>query len=177
MNTSASQHPVRHLAILALGQEGMNPDDIVKQYGKLKGRAAIYSGTIDNTDRAIGRLVAKLEKLGELDNTIISYSSDNGSYRQDRCGKLRGKKGSHFEGGHRVPGIFYWKGRIPGGRVVDEPAGAIDLLPTVCGLLGIDKPEGVHLDGSDLTPLLTRTGAFAAFASHPSSHSSSQSQK
>ncbi|HJN11248.1 MAG TPA: sulfatase-like hydrolase/transferase [Pirellulaceae bacterium] len=136
------------------------PDEIVSDYGALNDQAAIYNGTIDNTDRAIGRLVAKLEKLGELDNTIISYSSDNGSYRQDRCGKLRGKKGSHFEGGHRVPGIFYWKGKIPGGRVEDEPAGAVDLLPTICGLLRIDKPEGVHLDGSDLTPLLTRTGAF-----------------
>ena len=136
------------------------PDEIVSHYGALNDQAAIYNGTIDNTDRAIGRLVARLEKLGELDSTIISYSSDNGSYRQDRCGKLRGKKGSHFEGGHRVPGIFYWKGKIPGGRVEDEPAGAVDLLPTICGLLDIDKPEGVHLDGSDLTPLLTRTGAF-----------------
>jgi hypothetical protein len=96
------------------------PDEIVSQYGALDDQAAIYSGTIDNTDRAIGRLVAKLEKLGELDNTIIIYFSDNGSYRQERNGELRGKKGSLFEGGHRVPGIIYWKGGIPGGRVEDE---------------------------------------------------------
>jgi len=136
------------------------PDEIVSRYGALNDQAAIYNGTIDNTDRAIGRLVAKLEQLGELDNTIIHYSSDNGSYRQDRCGKLRGKKGSHHEGGHRVPGIFYWRGKIPGGRIEKEPAGAVDLLPTICGLLGIDKPKDVFLDGSDLTPLLTRTGSF-----------------
>jgi arylsulfatase A len=136
------------------------PDEIVSQYGALDDQAAIYNGTIDNTDRAIGRLVAKLEKLGELDNTIIVYSSDNGSYRQERSGELRGKKGSQFEGGHRVPGIVYWKGGIPGGRVEDEPAGAVDLLPTLCGLIGIEKPGGVHLDGSDLAPLLTRSGKF-----------------
>ena len=136
------------------------PDEIVSRYGALNDQAAIYNGTIDNTDRAIGRLVAKLEQLGELDNTIIHYSSDNGSYRQERSGELRGKKGSHHEGGHRVPGIFYWKGKIPGGRVEKEPAGAVDLLPTICGLLGIDKPKDVFLDGSDLTPLLTRTGSF-----------------
>ena len=64
------------------------------------------------------------------------------------------------KGGHRVPGIFYWKGKIPGGRVEKEPAGAVDLLPTLCGLLGINKPRDVFLDGSDLTPLLTRTGRF-----------------
>ena len=136
------------------------PDEIVSQYGALDDQAAIYSGTIDNTDRAIGRLLAKLEKLGELDNTIIHYASDNGSYLQERNGALRGKKGSLFEGGHRVPGIFYWKDGIPGGRVEDEPAGAVDLLPTLCGLIGIDKPGGVHLDGSDLAPLLTGTGTF-----------------
>jgi YVTN family beta-propeller protein len=136
------------------------PDEIVSQYGALDDQAAIYNGTIDNTDRAIGRLVAKLEELGELDNTIIVYSSDNGSYRQERSGELRGKKGSQFEGGHRVPGIFYWKHGIPGGRVENEPAGAVDLLPTLCGLIAIGKPGDVHLDGSDLAPLLTRSGKF-----------------
>lgn len=136
------------------------PDEIVSQYGALDDQAAIYSGTIDNTDRAIGRLVAKLEKLGELENTIIIYSSDNGSYLQERSGELRGKKGALFEGGHRVPGIVYWKDGIPGGRVEDEPAGAVDLLPTLCGLIGIEKPAGLHLDGSDLAPLLTESGNF-----------------
>jgi arylsulfatase A len=139
------------------------PDEIVSLYGALNDQAAIYSGTIDNTDRAIGRLVARLEKLGELDNTIIVYSSDNGSYRQERSGELRGKKGSLFEGGHRVPGIIYWKDGIPGDRVEDEPAGAVDLLPTLCGLIGIDKPAGVHLDGSDLAPLLTQSGNFTRY--------------
>ena len=136
------------------------PDEIVSQYGGLDERQAVYSGTIDNTDRAIGRLVAKLEKIGELDNTIIIYASDNGSYLQERNGELRGKKGALFEGGHRVPGIFYWKGGIPGGRIENEPAGVVDLLPTLCGLIGIDKPKGVHLDGSDLSPLLTKSGEF-----------------
>ncbi|MEC8304759.1 MAG: sulfatase-like hydrolase/transferase [Planctomycetota bacterium] len=136
------------------------PEEIVSQYGGINQREAVYSGTIDNTDRAIGRLIAKLEKLGELGNTIIIYASDNGSYLQERNGELRDKKGSLFEGGHRVPGIFYWKDGIPGGRVEKEPAGVVDLLPTLCGLIGIDKPESVHLDGSDLAPLLTETGTF-----------------
>jgi arylsulfatase A len=68
---------------------------------------------------------------------------------------LRGIKGSNYDGGIRVPGIFCWPGTIAGGRVEHEPAGLVDLLPTVCGLLGIDKPQDVHLDGSDLSPLLT----------------------
>lgn len=136
------------------------PDEIVSVYGDLKDEAAIYSATIDNTDRAIGRLVAKLKETGRLDNTLIVYSSDNGSYRADRNGGLHGNKGSNFEGGLRSPGIFFWPDGIRGGRIERTPSGSVDLLPTICGLAGIDKPEGVHLDGADLSPLLTEKGAF-----------------
>ena len=131
------------------------PDDIVSHYGKLNDPAAIYSGTIDNTDRAIARLLEKLNQVDSPENTLIIYSSDNGSYRADRVGHLCGIKGSNYEGGIRVPGIFYWPGKIRKGHVVQEPAGQVDLLPTVCALLGIGTPNGVHLDGSDLSPLLT----------------------
>ncbi len=82
------------------------PDEIVSRYGKRNDPAAIYSGTIDNTDRAITRLLAKLEQIDSPENTLIVYSSDNGSYRADRVGNLRSKKGPNFEGGIRVPGIF-----------------------------------------------------------------------
>ncbi|MHC4323305.1 MAG: sulfatase family protein [Planctomycetota bacterium] len=130
------------------------PEKIVSQYGNPKDPAAVYSGTIDNTDRAIARLLKKLQEIDSPENTLIFYSSDNGSYRADRVGALRGKKGSNFEGGIRVPGIFYWPGTITKNHVEHEPAGLVDLLPTVCGLLNIDTTRGVHLDGSDLSPLL-----------------------
>lgn len=130
------------------------PDDTVSRYGKLNDRAAIYSGTIDNTDQAITRLLNKLEEVDVNKNTLIIYSSDNGSYRNDRTGGLRGRKGENWEGGIRVPGIFSWPGRIISSRALEEPAGLVDILPTVCGLLGINKPVGVHLDGSDLSTSL-----------------------
>jgi len=131
------------------------PNELVSPYGELNDPGAIYSGTIDNTDRAIRRLLEKLREVDTPENTLIVYSSDNGSYRADRVGHLRATKGSNYEGGIRVPGIFHWPGRITKGLVEDEPAGLVDLLPTICGLLEIDKPAGVHLDGSDLSPLLT----------------------
>ncbi len=136
------------------------PDDMVSQYGELGDPAATYSATIDNTDRAIARLVTKLKDLGEWDNTLIVYTSDHGSYRSERNGDLRGDKGSHFEGGLRTPGIFHWPKGIPGGRIVSEPAGAVDLMPTLCGLLRLPRPSGVHLDGADLASLLTTRGTF-----------------
>ncbi|MCB1224612.1 MAG: sulfatase-like hydrolase/transferase [Verrucomicrobiales bacterium] len=141
------------------------PEDIVSEYGKPKDQGAVYSATIDNEDRAVARLLAKLKQVAPVEDTLIVYASDNGSYRDDRVGHLRGKKGVNWEGGIRVPGIWHWPGHLPAGRVDDTPAGVIDTLPTVCGLLGIDKPQGVHLDGSDLSPLL-RSGDPASFTRH-----------
>ena len=130
------------------------PDKIVSIYGKLKDKAAIYSGTIDNTDRAIHRVVEKLKAMGVRENTLIIYASDNGSYRDDRVGNLRGKKGSNWDGGIRVPGIFSWPGVIKQNRAVKEPAGLVDILPTLCGLLNLEVPKDRMIDGSDLSTLL-----------------------
>jgi len=140
------------------------PDDIVDDYGGLRDKAAIYSGTIDNTDRAIARLLKKLRAIANPQDTLIVYASDNGSYRNDRTGGLRGRKGMNWEGGIRVPGIFCWPGTISAGVVSDQPAGLIDVLPTICGLLNLNKPSGVHLDGSDLSPILT--GSAEQFIRH-----------
>ena len=71
---------------------------------------------------------------------------------------MTGAKGSKFEGGLRSPGIFFWPNGFRGGRTEDTPSGSVDLLPTICGLTGIDKPKGVHLDGADLSPLLIEKG-------------------
>ena len=130
------------------------PDEMVSTYGELKDKAAIYSGTIDNTDQAIGRVVEKLKTTGVRENTLIIYASDNGSYRDDRVGDLRGKKGSNWDGGIRVPGIFSWPGVIKKNRTVKEPAGLVDVLPTLCGLLHLEVPQDRAIDGSDLSPLL-----------------------
>lgn len=141
------------------------PDEIVSAYGAAKDAGAVYSATIDNTDRAIARLLAKLKDVAPAEDTLIVYASDNGSYRQDRVGHLRGIKGTNWEGGIRVPGIISWPGVVAAGRVEKTPAGLVDLLPTICGLLRIAPPTGVHLDGSDLTPLL-RAEKGRAFTRH-----------
>lgn len=131
------------------------PDEIVALYGEPDDPAAIYSATIDHTDRAVARLLKKLEQIDALEDTIIVYTSDHGSYRHERNGDLRGGKGSLTEGGIRTPGIIHWPKKIKGGRIESTPASAMDLLPTICGLVDLEKPHGVHLDGADLTPLLT----------------------
>lgn len=140
------------------------PPQIIKEYGEPDDQAAIYSATIDNTDRAIGRLVQHLKTIGEFENTLIIYTSDHGSYRQERNGNLRAGKGSMFEGGIRTPCIFHWPDGIEGGRIQAVPGAAIDILPTVCSIAGVDYQSGPHIDGSDLVPLLS--GSAGAFQRH-----------
>ena len=134
------------------------PPDLIETYGQTSDPAAIYSATIANTDQAIARLIKKLREIDAPENTLIIYASDNGSYRSDRVGDLRGTKGSNYQGGVRVPGIFYWPGHIVKGAVTDTPAGLVDLLQTVCGLAKITPPERL-LDGTDLSPLLRQESA------------------
>ncbi|MCM8533804.1 MAG: sulfatase-like hydrolase/transferase [Lentisphaeraceae bacterium] len=130
-----------------------SPKEISDTYKGDK-RAQVYSGTIDNTDRAIKRLVEKLEQVAPKEDTIIIYGSDNGSYRADRVGNLRARKGSNWDGGIRVPGIFYWPGKIPAGKTIKTPAGLVDILPTLCDILEIENPQDKHIDGSSLKSLL-----------------------
>ncbi|MEC7447063.1 MAG: sulfatase-like hydrolase/transferase, partial [Planctomycetota bacterium] len=134
------------------------PPDLIETYGQTSDPAAIYSATIANTDQAIARLIKKLQEIDAPENTLIIYASDNGSYRSDRVGDLRGTKGSNYQGGVRVPGIFYWPGHIVKGAVTDTPAGLVDLLQTVCGLAKIAPPER-PLDGTDLSPVLRQKSA------------------
>ena len=131
------------------------PDKIVSRYGKTDDRAAVYSATIDNTDQAIGRLLATLDELNLRDDCLIVYASDNGSYRDDRTGGLRGRKGVNWEGGIRVPGIFSFPGVVRANVTSNVPAGLVDVLPTICGLLKLQRDNSIHLDGTDLTPILT----------------------
>jgi arylsulfatase A len=134
------------------------PDEMVAAYGETDDKAAIYSGTIANTDRAIRRILSSVRQISGSKSPLIIYASDNGSYRDDRTGGLRGRKGMNWEGGIRVPGIFSWPRTITAGQTLSEPAGLVDVLPTVCGLLGIPKPADRHLDGSDLSSLLRGEG-------------------
>ena len=99
------------------------PDEITSIYGDLKDEGALYSATVDNTDRAIGRLVAKLKETGKLDNTLIIYSSDHGSYRTDRNGELTGNKGAHDQGGLRSPRIVVWHDGASGVPIDSPPSG------------------------------------------------------
>ncbi len=114
-----------------------------------------YYGCIENMDQAAGRLLAKLEAMGVAKDTLVIFTSDNGSYRADRANNrnLKGRKTSLWEGGIRVVSIFRWPGVVQPGSAPAQPAGLVDILPTLCEAAGIDPPAGRTLDGTSLLPL------------------------
>lgn len=115
-----------------------------------------YFGCIENMDYEVGRLMDKIEKIGEQENTVIIFTSDNGSYMSGSNGILKGRKTQLWEGGIRVPGIFKWPGKIKPASQSNQPAGVVDILPTLCGITKTDIPQGRIIDGVSLLPAFNR---------------------
>lgn len=150
---------------------------------KGKSAAGEFGDCIEEIDHHIGTLRATLEEEGIAENTLIIFTSDNGPwnrYQDTASDSLYGEariligsalpfrdgKGSTWEGGLRVPGVFWWPGTIPPATYVRQPASALDILPTVFGLAGQPLPTGRTLDGRDIRPYLspaTFTGTVPDF--------------
>jgi arylsulfatase A len=131
-----------------------SPPELVARYSDYPTKDAEYLANIENLDLAIGRIIRQLEERQLLESTLIIFSSDNGSYRLASNGGLKAVKSYLYEGGIRVPAIVHWPELEKKDVAIDEPAGFVDILPTVCDLLGIDPPVEKQLDGTSLLSLL-----------------------
>ncbi|GAA0880817.1 arylsulfatase [Algoriphagus jejuensis] len=138
--------------------------NMYKEYSEeqLPGQFKRFYGMITNIDDNFKRLQDKLEELGLTDNTILIFTTDNGTAGGNRVfdGGLRGSKGQVYEGGHRVPMFIRWPdGKLTGGKDIDKLVAHYDLLPTFVDLLGLDFNPVKPLDGKSLTPLLANSAA------------------
>ncbi len=126
----------------------------------------LYGDAIQELDFYVGRIVDTLERLEIDDETILVYTSDNGRWAgRNEQQPIRGTKLTTYEGGLRVPCIAYGPGvNIQEGVETGVVAHAMDWYPTLASLAGISIPEGVVLDGRDLSALLNgKTDAIPAF--------------
>ncbi|BDS05080.1 aryl-sulfate sulfohydrolase [Oceaniferula spumae] len=105
-------------------------------------------------DDCVGRLLGKLDDLKIRDNTLVVFSSDNGSFEPLYNGRLRGVKGETYEGGMRVPYFFHLPGKIEPGLDSKNRVNGIDLFPTLLDATGAKKPMQ-SLDGTSLWPILS----------------------
>jgi arylsulfatase A-like enzyme len=127
-----------------------------------------YYGCITALDEQMGRLRKELRDLGISDNTLLWFTSDNGpagegggttqhpgGRQQGTTGSFRGRKGSLYEGGVRVPGLLEWPDRIKTSRITQIPCVTSDYFPTVMEVLGYTPKDAVDpIDGISLVPLI-----------------------
>ncbi|MEH6551464.1 MAG: arylsulfatase [Pseudomonadales bacterium] len=136
----------------------------------------LYADGMAEHDHYVGKLLDKLDDLGIADNTIVIYSTDNGSqtntYPDGGVEPFRGEKGTTWEGGFRVPAIVRWPGKVKANSVINDVFSHQDWLPTLLTAAGVEDIGGklkqghtagdmtyrVHLDGFDQTDLITGKG-------------------
>ncbi|RMG37825.1 MAG: N-acetylgalactosamine-4-sulfatase [Planctomycetota bacterium] len=134
-----------------------SPPEYSKPYEKLGTHVANFFGMIANIDENVGKFREFLRREGLEQNTIFIFCTDNGTSSGDRVynAGMRGKKGSEYDGGHRVPFFIYWPaGGLVGGRDVTHITAHVDVVPTLLDLCGIEPPASIRFDGRSIRPLL-----------------------
>ncbi len=120
-------------------------------FGPVEDRDRAYREMIEVMDEGVGKILATVEAEGIAENTLIIFCSDNGAIPEyGENGLLNGHKTTLWEGGHRVPGMVYWKGEIEPG-VSDQIMMSMDLFPTIAMLAGVKMNAKLELDGMDLS--------------------------
>ena len=125
-----------------------------------RSKSSLYVDVIEEIDWSVGQVIETLEK-NQLDkNTIVIFTSDNGPWLRFKthggsAGPLRAGKGTTFEGGQRVPTVFWGPGIVSPG-VIDQMGATLDLLPTFASLSGAKIPTDRKMDGYDLSKVLTK---------------------
>jgi len=129
-----------------------------------KSKNGKYGDWVEELDWSMGELFKTLKKARIDEQTLVLFTSDNGSQKAGSNNPLRGRKGRTDEGGMRVPCVVRWPGKIPPGRRSGEVTATIDLLPTFARLAGTTEPKDRVIDGRDIWPILS--GAEGAKSPH-----------
>ncbi|RME71111.1 MAG: sulfatase [Verrucomicrobia bacterium] len=134
------------------------PEDL-EQFPELTGKRRELAAMTLALDRACGRVLDTLERLGLEENTLVVFTNDNGGPSDKNASDnspLSGTKSNHLEGGIRVPYLVRWPAQLPAGVVYDKPVITLDLLPTFLAAAGAgaDEIEALPLDGVNLLPYL-----------------------
>ncbi|WP_240334416.1 sulfatase-like hydrolase/transferase [Sphingobium estronivorans] len=128
------------------------------------GNLATYKAMVEAMDQNVGKLLGALERTGQLDNSILVFTSDNGGERFSQTWPFTGIKGELLEGGIRVPLLVSWPGQITAGSHSEQMMISMDFLPTLLAMAGGNPATAGRFDGMDLSkqllgkaPLVDRT--------------------
>lgn len=140
--------------------------NIYKDETRIQETQKRFYGMITNIDDNFSKLLGKVESLGLAENTIVVFTTDNGTARGYSVDKktdqvygynagMRGTKGSHYDGGHRVPFIMRWPGGgLVGGKKLNDLVAHVDVLPTFMSLTGNSFTPNKTMDGADVSAYL-----------------------
>lgn len=128
-----------------------------------KSPRGLYGDVIEEIDHNVGRVLQTLRDEGLDKNTLVVFSSDNGPWLTFKshggsAGPLRAGKGTTFEGGQRVPTVFWWPNKIKAGSTVTQMGSTLDMMATLASLTGTKAPTDRKLDSYDLSPALLGKG-------------------
>ena len=132
------------------------PQKYIDLYKDQPENIAAFFGMITNIDDNVGKTRALLKELGVEEDTVFIFTTDNGTASGETVfnAGMRGKKGSAYEGGHRVPFIVHWpKGGMKEKRSIATLTHAVDVVPTLLDFAEVAKPDSVTFDGRSLKPL------------------------
>jgi arylsulfatase len=136
---------------------------------KQRAEIAKFYGMIENIDSNVGRLLAKLDDWGIAEDTLVVFTTDNGTAAGAAVfnAGMRAHKGSPYRGGTRVPSFWRWKGGLPAGMDMPSLVAHIDVLPTLCDIAAVEIPPPVaeKVEGRSFAPLLR--GARIAWPDRP----------
>jgi arylsulfatase A-like enzyme len=110
---------------------------------------------VTNIDDNVGRVLQKLKDMGIDDNTVVIFMTDNGPQQRRYVSGMRGRKGSVYRGGVRVPFFMKYPGKLKGDTEINTTTAHIDILPTIASICKAPLPKGVKIDGKDLLPVLS----------------------
>jgi arylsulfatase A-like enzyme len=134
------------------------PEKYLKRFPDLQGDRKIFAAMMSAMDDAVGAVLRQVKEMGQEENTLVVFFSDNGGPTKSTTsmnGPLRGFKMTTLEGGTRVPFCMRWKGKIQPGTTFDHPIQNLDVLPTVLVAAGGKVDPEWKLDGVDLMPFLS----------------------
>lgn len=134
------------------------PEKYLKRFPDLQGDRKIFAAMMSSMDDAVGAVLNQVKQMGQDENTLVFFFSDNGGPTKSTTsgnGPLRGFKMTTLEGGTRVPFCMRWKGKIQAGTSFDHPIQNLDVLPTAVVAAGGKVDPAWNLDGVDLMPYLS----------------------
>ena len=145
-----------YLAYNAVHAPAQAPAEIVKKYDTGDPTRDILMAMLEILDDGIGKVVQTLKEKGVWDNTLLFFLTDNGGAGAMHANNtpLHGFKQMNYEGGIRVPFIVSWPDKFEGGRKIETPVIAMDILPTAVAAAGLKLPADNTLDGKNILPVL-----------------------